>query len=125
MADLQTQLLNKKLHPEAQDLAEDFVTDFADKLVLQSKTLAILDGANEVQSNHIIQAKNVISKTTPARGRVKEIVLVIGNALIGAGLAGIFSEYSATKRVEWLIVYFAIFTLGGFITSLVYVSNKP
>lgn len=124
MADLQTTLLNKKIHSEAQDLAEEYVKDFADKLIIQSKTYAILDGANEVQSNHIEKAKLSVLNSIQTKSKFKEILLLVGNALIGAGLAGIFSEYAAAKRPEWLIIYFAVFALGGIITSAIYISNK-
>jgi hypothetical protein len=124
MPDLQKELLDKKIHPEAENLAEEYIKQFADKIVIQSKSLAILDGANEVQSNHVEKARNLVLNSIQTRSRFKEGILLLGSIMIGLGLQGIFNEYSTQKRAEWFIIYFSACLIGLILAFSVYLSGK-
>lgn len=110
MADLQRQVVTKNLHPRAQDLAENYVEDFADALVLQSKTLATLEGADEVQGIHVAAARELILKSSQRRDRSKELFILFGSVLLGAFLQGFLTELAAGRPL-WM----AIYVLAGFI----------
>ncbi len=48
--------LNKELHPHAEQLAKEYVDEFAASLLLQAKMLAFQEHADLVLSNHIEEA---------------------------------------------------------------------
>jgi hypothetical protein len=82
------------LHPQAEELARELATNYAASLVLQGKIIAFQERANEVQSVHIEQSRDLIS-SGQRRGWKREIQLVLGSALVGAFIQGFITELSA------------------------------
>lgn len=111
MADLQRQVIEKPLHPRAQEMAAGHVEEFADALVLQSKTLATLDGVDEVQGIHVAAARELILKAGQTKSRSSELLALFGAALFGAFIQGFLQELS-NNRPTWMAVYAAAGFLG-------------
>lgn len=73
MSNLQKRALEKALHPQAQTTAENHITDFADALLLQSKTIAAIQGADEVQRTREHRARNHPCKLSKSETVVRAI----------------------------------------------------
>ena len=115
MADLQKQVLEKTLHSHAQEAAEEYITQFADALIFQSKTLATLQGADEVQSFHVASARDIILRSTQSKSRSRELLILVGSVLLGAFLQGFITEFS-NNRPGWMIVYVVAGLVGMLLT---------
>jgi hypothetical protein len=96
-----------ELHPQAQQQAEDYVNDFADSLLLQSKALALAQKANVVLSTHVDSARQIILSREQSRGRWREILIIVGSALIGTFLQG-FPNEMATDPVRKRMIIFNV-----------------
>lgn len=98
------------LHPEAAESARELATNYAAALVLQGKLLAAQQRANQVQSIHIEQARDLIAEGQ-RRGWRREILLVMGSALVGAFFQGFITELSAGHKTL-VAVYVALGFIG-------------
>ena len=115
MADLQKQIAEFDLHPQAVKMVEDLVADYTNSLVLQSKTLAVFDGADQVQSTHVRGARDIIASNEQKKGRTRELWIIVGSALVGAFLQGFVTELSAEPvRKLWVAVYVIMGLAGMF-----------
>lgn len=118
MANLQ-QIVSKNLHANAQNLATQYTQDFADTLILQSKAIASNQEADEVQSIHVVRARDFILTSNQSRRTLREILILAGSGLLGVSLQGIPTEYSSQNpRPSWMIFYFIIGFVGLLLTSL-------
>jgi hypothetical protein len=104
--------LNKELHPHAEEVARKYVDEFAASLLLQAKMLAFQEKADLVLSNHIDEAREVISRERKKRWS-KDLLIVVGSALFGAFIPGFITELSAGHQL--LIV---VYTIMGFLGML-------
>jgi hypothetical protein len=110
MANLQAQIENKELHQKAEQLAKDYVDDFAESLLLQSKTLAVLQKADVVLSTHVDDARDIIIREQK-RGWSREFFIIMGSALFGAFIQGFITELSAGRKA--LIAIYMIMGVAG------------
>ena len=115
MSNLQKQASGKVLHPQAQTVAEGYIEDFADALMLQSKTIAAIQGADEVQSVHVSAARNIILASFQKAKRSSELYVLFGSVLLGAFLQGFLSEYS-NGRPGWMVFYVGLGMVGTLVT---------
>jgi len=67
MKDSSLEALNKELHPHAEQVAKEYVDGFAASLLLQAKMLAFQENADLVLSNHIEDARQIISRERKRR----------------------------------------------------------
>jgi hypothetical protein len=112
MPDRSLEALSKELHPHAEQLAREYVDEFAASLLLQAKILAFQENADLVLSNHVDEARQVISRERKKRW-VRELLIVVGSALFGAFIPGFITELSAGH--PFLI---AVYTIMGFLGML-------
>ncbi len=117
MPNLQKRASEKVLHPHAQIAVENYIADFADTLVTQSKILATLNEADEVQSNHVNAARDVVLTGIHRTKRSSEAFIMIGSVLLGAFLQGFFTEYSH-NRPGWMVIYVIVGLIGTVCTWL-------
>jgi len=102
-------IIDKKLHANAAIAIQESAYSFSDALILESKTLAALEGADEVQTVHVERARDLVFSSTRNKNHIREVMLFVGSLLLGLSLQGFFQEYSsATPRVGWMAVYAAI-----------------
>lgn len=104
--------LSKELTPAAEELARDYIAKFAASLITQGKLTAYHQGADEVINLHIEEARDIIIREQK-RGWSREILLVMGSALVGAFIQGFITELSAGHKFTT-----AIYTVMGFIGML-------
>jgi len=110
---LPTLIANIDLHAQAQQRAEDYVDEFADSLLLQSKTLALTQKANIVLSTHVDDAHEIISTRAQKRGRLREFLLIAGSAMIGTFLQGFPTEMSMDPIRRKMVVFNVCMGLFG------------
>lgn len=112
MANLE-KILDKKIHENAQELAEARIKEFADALVVQSKTIADLEGADEVQSIHIEKARSIVLTLSQNRTRLRDAFIAVGSLFAGVAIQGIIGEYSSTvQRPSYFVFYFIMGIVG-------------
>lgn len=102
--------LNKEFHPRAEQLAEEYVDDFAASLLLQAKILAPQERADVVLGSHVEEAREVLSRERRARW-YRELLIVFGSALFGAFVPGFITELSNGHQLL-TVVYTAMGFLG-------------
>lgn len=85
------------LHPQAAEKARELATNYAASLVLQGQILASQQRANQIQSVHIEQARDLIAEGQ-RRGWKREMSLVLGSAFVGAFFQGFITELSAGHK---------------------------
>ena len=108
MANSQTEVIQKDLHPQAENLAYEFVNDFAVSLLLQAKTIAYQRKADVVMSSHIIEAREIL-QSEYRKNWFREILIVLGSAFLGAFIQGFTTELSTGNSV-----LIAVYTAMGF-----------
>lgn len=104
--------IEKEFHPKARKLALEYVDTFATSLILQAKIIAFRKKAEIVLSNHVDEAVDAI-KSRENRSWLRELLLAVGSALLGAFVPGFITELS-TGNQNLLITY----TILGFIGLL-------
>jgi len=109
MKDSSLEALNKELHPHAEQVAKEYVDEFAASLLLQAKMLAFQEHADLVLSNHIEEALQVINRERK-KSWTRELMIVIGSALFGAFIPGFMTELSAGHQL-----LIALYTSMGFL----------
>ncbi len=109
MANSQVELLKKELHPQAANLSREFVNDYAVALLIQAKIIANQQKADVVTSNHIIEAHEIL-QSEHKKNWSREILMIIGSALLGAFIQGFASELSTGNTI-----LIATYTVMGFI----------
>ena len=102
--------LNKEFHPRAEQLAAEFVDEFAASLLLQAKMLASQERAEVVLSNHVEEAREVLIRERKKRW-YRELLIIFGSALFGAFIPGFTTELS-TGRQLLIVVYTAMGFVG-------------
>lgn len=104
---------DKQLSPTAEQLAREFIDTYAVSLIAQGKLIAYNQGADEVINLHIEEAHEVIIKEQK-RGRSRELLIVLGSALVGAFIQGFITELSAGHKLTT-----AVYTAMGFTGMIV------
>lgn len=94
-----------ELHPQAEQRAIEFVDDFADSLLLQSQALALTQKANVVLSTHVDDARKIIISREQNRGHFREILLILGSAMMGTFLQGFPSEMATDPVRKHMLVF--------------------
>lgn len=103
-------VLNKEFHARAEQLAKEYVDEFAASLLLQSKMLASQERAEMVLSNHVEEAREVLSRERERRW-YRELLIVFGSALFGAFIPGFITELSTGHQLL-TVVYTAMGFFG-------------
>jgi hypothetical protein len=98
-----SEILNKELHPHAEEVATHYVDEYSTSLLLQAKLLAFRENADLVLSNHVEAARERMQR----EGRkpfTLELFIVIGGALFGAFVPGFVSELNSGHKLL-LVIY--------------------
>jgi hypothetical protein len=115
---LENQIIEKPLHVNAQNTIVGYTNEFTDALLLQSKTLATLEGTDEVQSVHVEKAKTIVLTLTQKKNRSRDALIVLGSLFLGIALQGMFGEFSsANPRAS----YFLFYSIMGIISAILFV----
>jgi hypothetical protein len=112
MANSQTEAISKELHAQAANLAREYVNDFSISLLLQAKTIAYQQKADMVMSSHVAEAREIL-QSEQKKSWSREILMILGSALLGAFIQGFTTELSGGNT--FLI---AIYTIMGFLGML-------
>jgi hypothetical protein len=111
-------IIEKALHENAATAVRENVFRFSDALVLESKAVAALEGADEVQTVHVEKAKDIVFTATRRSSHFRDVLLFVGSLLLGLSLQGFLQEYGSTQpRVGWMAFYFGA-GLAGTILSV-------
>lgn len=108
--------LYAELHPHAEQLAREYVGDYAASLLIQSKVIAFQQRADVVLTPHIEEARNVINREGK-KSWSKELLILIGAALFGAFIPGFITELSAGHQLL-TVIYTILGLLGMFLVFL-------
>src|SRR5258706_7869815 len=74
--------LNKEFHARAEQLAKEYVDEFAASLLLQATMLASQERAEVVLSNHVDEAREILIKERKTRW-YRELLIVLGTRCLG------------------------------------------
>lgn len=107
VGNLPTLVAGIDLHPEAQKRHKEFVDDFANVLLLQSKTLALAQKADVVLSTHVENARKIALSREQNTGRLREILLIVGSGMMGTFLQG-FPTEMATEPIRKNMIIFNV-----------------
>jgi hypothetical protein len=110
MSKVENRTETKELHSQAEQRAREYIDDFAESLLLQSKTLADIQEADVVLSTHVDDAHNIIIRAQK-KGWERELFLILGSALFGTFLQGFITELTAGHK-GLVIVYTFLGFLG-------------
>jgi hypothetical protein len=110
MKDSSLEVLNKEFHARAEELAKEYVDEFAATLLLQAQLLA---AQNEiVLAKHVETAREIINQERE-KGWQRELLIVLGAALFGAFVQGFITSVSSGSRILTVI-----YTTLGFLGML-------
>lgn len=118
MPPFQNQIVEKSLHANAQNTILAFTDEFADALILQSKTLATLEGTDEVQSVHVEKAKDIVLTLTHKKNRGRDALIVLGSLFLGIAFQGLFAEFSSAAPRSG---YFLFYSIMGIVSAILFV----
>jgi len=109
---MSSEIAKKKLHPQAAELAKLRITSFALALIYQAKLLAYRRDAEEVLSNDV---KEALELMTRQHGVVwqNQLLIVIGGAVIGVFVQGFVNELTSGNAT-----LMGVYTVIGFIGML-------
>lgn len=93
------------LNSQAKELSRKLTADYGTSLVNLAKILATQQRVDQVQRVHIEQASDVLKKMYQ-KDRVRDLLLTVGGALLGAFLQGFIEALAENKRL--LIVVYVI-----------------
>jgi len=97
---------NKEFHARAEQLAKQYVDEFAASLLLQANMLASQERAEMVLSSHVEEARDLLSRERKGRW-YREPLVVFGSALFGAFIPGFITELSTGHQLL-TVVYTAM-----------------
>ncbi len=121
MGTTENQIVSKQLHTNAETLVKEYSAEYTDALLLQSKTLAKLEGTDEVQSVHVQKAKIIVLGLTQQKNDVKNLLFGLGCVFLGISIQGAIGEYLATTpRIGWMLIYTILGIFSGFTIAAVY-----
>ena len=110
MKDSSREVLNKEFHARAEELAKQYVDEFAATLLLQSKLLANEDEI--VLVKHVEEAREIINRERKTAWQ-RQLLIVSGSTLFGAFIPGFIGGISSSSRVT-----IVIYTFLGFLGML-------
>lgn len=97
------------LNSQADELARQLTAEYGISLVKLGKVLAARQRVDQVQRVHIEQARNALSQ--PEQNNwVREFLMVVGGALLGAFIQG-FIEAVANHKTPLIVTY----VVAGFV----------
>ena len=105
-------LINKLIHKNAEELLKKYINDYSISLIYQSKLEAFNDEADEVQSNHVKKAINIIGNNKNKYWR-HEFFKIVGGTLFGLFITGYISSLTPPNPLQ-----IVIYTIIGFIGIL-------
>lgn len=105
----QKAVIEKALHPEAKKLAKQYIKEFSESLLMQSKAIATIKKADVVISSHVEEALKIL-KSKQEDSWLSEFNKIIGGALFGTFIQGFTTELE--KGNTTLIV---TYTIMGFV----------
>jgi len=97
MANQQIEAIKKELRPEAEQLAQTYIKDYATSLLLQAKMLAYRKRANVVLSIHVEEAKDIIESERKS-SRSKELIIILGSTFFGAFAQELIPKLSSGEQ---------------------------
>lgn len=108
----------KDIHIKAEELIQRNVNDFETDLRLQANILAKDDEI--ILTNHVKSALLIIRREKEKKW-ISELMILLGGALLGAGIAGFINEMSVqTLRPLWITVYVILGMLGFLLIFIAY-----
>jgi hypothetical protein len=110
MPTIETIAETKNLHENASQTVDGLQQKYTNLLLIQSKVIATIEGADEVQAVHVERANNIIFESQATRSKFSEVLTLGGSVLLGAFLQGFITEYSNNR-----IGYMAIYASAGFV----------
>ena len=113
MANSQIDAIDKELHAKAEKAIKQYVNDFATSLLLQAKVIAYRSKADVVLSNHVDEALETVNRSRQQTWS-RELVIIIGSALLGAFVQGFISELGSGNSVL-LAIYVVLGFAGMFL----------
>lgn len=109
----------KDIHVNAEELIQRSVEEYENDLRLQANLLAKSDEL--VLSSHVKTALQIMQKEK-AKKWLSEILILIGGAFLGAGIAGYMNEIAmSTLRPFWISVYVIMGILGLVMIFIAYI----
>jgi len=97
MANQQIEAIKKELRPEAEQLAQTYIKDYATSLLLQAKMLAYRKRANVVLSIHVEEAKGIVESERKSSWS-KELIIILGSTLFGAFIQEFIPKLSSGEQ---------------------------
>lgn len=101
----------------ATDAAELAVSKYRDDLHSTASDAARRRSADQISAAHVEIARSEMQ--VARNSRVHDAASVVGGVLLSAGVSLFFSEWSGSKRVEWVTTYLLL----GFVGVIVLVGN--
>jgi hypothetical protein len=111
MKDSSLEVLNKEFHTRAEELAKQYVDEFAATLLLQSKLLANEDEI--VLVKHVEEAREIINRERKKTWH-RQLLIVLGSTFCGAFIPGFIEGISSSSSVLTVI-----YTCVGFLGMLI------
>ena len=96
-------VLKKQLNERAKEHVRFCTISFADAVILQGKSIATLEGADEVQERHIIEANKLVLALRAGTNKLNEIFVAVGSCLVGLGAPFTISESLSSTPKPWLL----------------------
>jgi hypothetical protein len=109
-------IMNKELHPQAEERATQYVNRFADLLLSQSKTLAHNEDAELVLQRHVIEAHEILRRKEKET-RLKQFLLMFGSLFLGVFFSGFITEITKTPPSKGLIVVYVVLGFVGLLLA--------
>jgi hypothetical protein len=106
------QAISKQLHPNAAQLIKEHATNFAESLIVYSKTVAYQKGDELVLTSHVKDALEIIQRESK-RKRWKELAIFASSAILGFSIQGFLTELSRLNQSP---------PVGSSIVALIYAS---
>ena len=105
--------MNLELHLQAEEQLRKFTEEYFSALLLQSRALAITERANVVLSTHIEEAKDIVISREKNKGKGREILIILGSAMIGTFLQGFPTEMANDTIRRSMIIFNVIMGVIG------------
>lgn len=117
--------MNLDLHPQAEAQLTKFTEEYASALLLQSRALAASERANVVLSTHVEDAKDLVISREKTKGKGREILIVMGSAMIGTFLQGFPTEMANDPIRKSMIIFNVIVGVLGMLLLVWGLAKKP
>ncbi len=109
----QDEIIALPLYADAEKLLKEEADNYEASLLLQSKLIAFQRKDDLVLSNHVKEAKDVIRAEWKQKW-TRELMLVVGGALLGAFVQGFITELS-NGNSALVVIYVLLGFIGMFL----------